>query len=133
MQVTQIQEQKYNSKFSALTKIKCNGKKGRNYHHEKLIIEELKKLASEHDFFKKNDVNAMVSVEECFGARVVLASTPIAKGFWQTLKNMFASSQIYIAQNGSACPNDSTFFLSRKIRDVKENKREFADVFIEKT
>jgi len=134
MIIDSIQHTKYNTNFMAIKKIKCREVYGQRINcsqYEKLVIEELKKLAQENVFFSKNDVNAQVTVESYWGSSVQLKCKPAAKNIVQKFKNLFISPKIYTVKNENRCPDESAFFVAKKIREVKENKKEFSSVFIE--
>ena len=78
MQIQSINNysQQNSPNFNALKNIRC--KLGPCSGHEKLIVNELKLLAKENNFFKNNDVNAIISVESWKGAELKLESKPAA-------------------------------------------------------
>lgn len=129
MQVQSINNysQQNNTNFGALKNIRC--KKGYCSEQEKLIIDELKKLAKEHNFFKKHDVNAVVSVESWKGAEVRLESKPAAKTLGDRLRNFFAEPEVHAVKDTHSCPYDSTYFMARKLRDIRTNKESFLTIF----
>ena len=113
----------YNPDFGALNKIKCmcNGRPtSLCTHNEHKIIDELRELAKVDKFFKDNDVNAKVSVENIVGAKVILESKPVAKNFSDKIKNLFISKNTRIIQDTHRCPIDSSYFLARKLRDMTQ-------------
>lgn len=122
MQVSQIQQQKHNTNFSALKKIKCRevyGQKMPCSWNEKFVIKELKSLANQNEFFKENNVDAEVTVERKWGGRVLLKAKPVVNG-------LVAKYEI---RANHSCPDDSSFALAKKIRNISNGKEDFYDVF----
>jgi len=115
-----IQSNKTN--FGALKSIKCvsvNCQKRPCTYHEKNIIEELKDLAKVDKFFKENDVNAKVQVSRLLGAIVRLEAKPTPKNFVNKIKNFFTTPKVRIISDNHHCPLDSTFFVAKKLREMK--------------
>lgn len=129
MQIQSINNysQQNSPNFNALKNIRC--KLGPCSGHEKLIVNELKLLAKENNFFKNNDVNAIISVESWKGAELKLESKPAAKTLKEKIKNFFAEPEVHTVKDKHSCPFDSSYFLARKLRDVTENKQNFLSIF----
>ena len=132
MQVSQIQQQKHNTNFSALKKIKCRevyGQKMPCSWNEKFVIKELKSLANQNEFFKENNVDAEVTVERNWGGRVLLKAKPVVNGLVAKIKNLFVEAEKYEIRANHFCPDDSSFALAKKLRNISNGKEDFYDVF----
>jgi len=114
-----------NPNFNALKKIRCQ-KIYDTYEPcsflENRIISELKDLASKQDFFKRNNVKATVTVERYHGARVELKYKPIGENFVDKVKNFFKPYKEYIMRDSHPCPDDSSYFIAKNLRDKKKAK-----------
>ena len=122
--------QSNNTSFGALKKVHCEwGAKRSNsfecHNLEKRIIKELKDLAERNKFFKENDVSARVNVGE-----VVLESKPVPKNIFDRVKILFVKSKVYSLEDYHPCPDDSSYFIARKLRNIKDGKERFSDVFV---
>lgn len=98
---------------------------------EKSVIKELRDLAKIDNFFKENDVKARVIVERHSGARVWLDSKPAPKNIFERIRNLFVKPTTYRAEDRHRCPDDSAFFIAKKLRNIKDKKEDFFSVFKE--
>ena len=122
--------QSNNTNFGALKKVHCGWSSKRSYDFqcrnlEKKIIKELSDLAERNKFFKENDVAARVNASE-----VVLKSKPAPKNIFDRVKNLFVKSKVYSIEDYHPCPDDSSYFIARKLRNIRDGKERFSDVFI---
>jgi hypothetical protein len=136
MQISPIQQNQnynkdFNTSFSALKKVQC----WRQVEYgclctssEKRIMNELKDLAKVNDFFKNSDVKAVVTVVRGSGAKIILSCKPVAKKFIDKIKNFILSPQLYVISDTHICPDDSSYYLSKKLREVKEGKQDFSSI-----
>lgn len=125
MKTNGINSNQNNPQFSALKKIRCQKLYDRyiscNF-YECRVISELKDLASRHDFFKKNNVNAMVTVERYYGTNVELKYKPVAKTLADSIKNFFKSYKRFVMKDTHSCPDDSSFLVSKRLRNMTNEK-----------
>ncbi len=124
--------QSNNTNFGVLKKIYCS--RGSIQHspcklHEINVMNELKGLAKKDKFFKENDVYAIVSVKRWYGTHVRLASKPTPKNLFDKIKNFFIRPTHYMVENLQSCPDDSSYFVARRLRNIKDSKESFSDVF----
>ena len=125
MKTNGINSNQNNPQFSALKKIRCQKYFGQYFpcsHYECRVIRELKDLASRHDFFKKNNVNAKVTVEKYDGTRVELKYKPVAKTIADSIKNFFKPYKRFVMKDTHSCPDDSSFFVSKRLRNMTNEK-----------
>lgn len=120
MRLDRVNGTNVNTNFNALKKIRC--KNDPRTFWEGRIIDELKKVSLKHDFFKKNNVNAFVSVERYFGAQVILKYKPIGENFIDKVKNFFKPYKEYVMRDSHSCPDDSSYFIAKNLRDKKKSK-----------
>jgi len=119
-----------NTNFGALKKVYCGWSNNHNYDYEchkleKKIIKELRDLAEKDNFFKNNDVTARVNSH-----RVTLKSKPTQKNIFDKVKNLFIRPKYYMVEDNHLCPDDSSYFIARKLRNIRDGKERFSDVFI---
>ena len=129
MQISPIQQN--NTNFTALKKVQCLRQK-HGYHctsRERLVISELEELAKENNFFKNNDIKALISIERYSGTKIVLKSKPTAKTLKDRIKNLFVSPQYYFISDTHPCPDDSSFYVAKKLREVKNGNKDFSTIF----
>ena len=131
MQISPIGQQEYRTKFAALKKVQCL----RNVNYgdlcstfDKRVMDELKELAKVNDFFKNNDVKAIVSVVSASGARIVMSSKPVAKTFVDKIKNLLLSPEVWIISDDHICPCDSSYYIAKKLREVKDGKQDISSI-----
>ena len=130
MKTNGINSNQNNPQFSALKKIRGQKYFGQYFpcsHYEWRVIRELKDLASRHDFFKKNNVNAKVTVEKYDGTRVELKYKPVAKTIADSIKNFFKPYKRFVMKDTHSCPDDSSFFVSKRLRNMT-NETDFFTV-----
>ena len=115
--------------FTALKKIKCSKSGYTCNSEEQRVIKELKDLAKVDKFFKDNDVNAQVTVKRYSGTKVKLETKPATKNFRDRIKNLFIEPKTYLLKDTHWCPLDSSFFVAKKLRNIKNNIEEFSKTF----
>ena len=129
MKTNGINSNQNNPQFNALKKIRCQKYFGQYFpcsHYECRVIRELKDVASRHDFFKKNDVNAEVTVERYYGTKVELKYKPVAKTIADSIKNFFKPYKRFVMKDTHSCPDDSSFLVSKRLRNMTNEKDFFA-------
>ena len=129
MKTNGINSNQNNPQFNALKKIRCQKYFGQYFpcsHYECRVIRELKDVASRHDFFKKNDVNAKVTVERYYGTKVELKYKPVAKTIADSIKNFFKPYKRFVMKDTHSCPDDSSFLVSKRLRNMTNEKDFFA-------
>ena len=129
MKTNGINSNQNNPQFNALKKIRCQKYFGQYFpcsHYECRVIRELKDVASRHDFFKKNDVNAKVTVERYYGTKVELKYKPVAKTIADSMKNFFKPYKRFVMKDTHSCPDDSSFLVSKRLRNMTNEKDFFA-------
>lgn len=132
MKINNSQQQRYSPNFGVLKSVKClnsQNKKRCCSYWENIIAKEVKSLASENNFFIKNDVEASVRVQKYADAMLMLKCKPAAKSFLDKIKNLFVTPQKYKLIDNHNCVDESSYFLSRKIREMKGKSEDaFLDV-----
>ena len=123
MQVTQINHVNFKDErpsFKALKKISCfQGDLFSNCHlNEERIVDELKKIVNNDNFFKKNDVNAFVRAFRGVSS-LTLEYKPVAKNFKEKIQQFFMPAKKIELIKTAFCTDDSTFYLAKEMRKIK--------------
>lgn len=115
--------------FSKLKNIRCVqsraliGIGARCNFYEERIANELKDVAKKNTFFQDYDVKAYVNVRRGDKSSLLLQCKPAAKTFKEKIKNFFSTGQIVEMKRKYNCPDDSSFYLAKDIREIGESDK----------
>jgi len=127
MQVNSTNKSSGQVQFQSLNKIRCisngrlvNCKRGDFYISK--LCGELKSLASKHQFFKENDVNAIIKFHEEKGGTIKFYYRQAMESnkLIDKIKNLFKPKNTFVIREMRTCPYDSTYFLARRLRRAQD-------------
>lgn len=109
-----------NSSFKALKNISCfqGDLFSKCTLNEERIVEELKSIVRNDNFFKKYDVNASVRAFRGISS-LTLKYKPVAKNFKEKIQRFFTPAKEIVLRKTAFCTDDSTFYLAKEMRKIK--------------
>lgn len=130
MKITPINSnKKSNTSFNKLKKIRCINERCNN--SEQRVKLELQNMATSHDFFKANDVDAFIHVGRNI-ATLKLKYKPITNNLIDKIKNLFMDKKELTLANYHHCPDEGMFFLVKDMRSAKTSEDLFNLAIINK-
>lgn len=121
--------QKKEVSFEKLKKISCSNDFCTTV--EKRVKIELQNMATNHDFFKANDVDAFIHVGRNI-ATLKLKYKPITNNLIDKIKNLFMDKKELTLANYHHCPDEGMFFLVKDMRSAKTSEDLFNLAIINK-
>lgn len=108
--------QKTTPSFNKLKKISCSWDCCNNM--ERRVKLELQEMANKNEFFKANDVEALIDIRRNI-ASLKLSYKPIANNLIGKIRNLFIDKKELTLANYHNCPDEGMFILVKKMRQAK--------------
>lgn len=85
---------------------------------ERRVKLELQEMANKNEFFKANDVEALIDIRRNI-ASLKLSYKPIANNLIGKIRNLFIDKKELTLANYHNCPDEGMFILVKKMRQAK--------------